>query len=592
MVSTAIAGLLSAVTAVILILAVLMTDRQRLSTVLTRGRGASAGQLTLTRLYESLVVVVPAAALGFVASYLTFPTTDSGLPYRATLALTGAAIVAIVASVLPLVLTRLGILLSESRTSRGTSPRRLVAEILIVVLAIGSLVLLRRRGNIGETGIDGIDPLLAAAPALMATAAGLLAIRIYPIPIQALAWLGSKAKGLVGFVGFRRILQQRPGSRLPILAITICVATASFSSVVQTSVAQGQEASSWQAVGGDFAIKGHSPDVNLPTSIELESFDTFGEMALGTTFAGARAELASTRLAVQTVAIDSSAFLALTSNAPVDAEALAALTGDLRPEIGTEEEPIPILVSSTWSTIAPVRVGDVFRINLVRFRPFAEVVGIIDRFPDTDTDQPFVIMDLPAIREFSELPVVPTVAYLTAPEGSTAAIEESLTGQSPSSRLISRYEILQELEEDPFVASVTNGMTVVFMFAMVQAAVAAVSSLALGSADRRRDFGYLRTMGLLSRQSTLMTAIEQFPSVVVATVTGALVGVGTAVVLDPAIDFDTFSGDLVPTALEIDWVSIGLGALAIIGILTAAVVLFVALYRGESLGRALRVGDE
>lgn len=592
MVSTAIAGLLSAATAVILVLAILMTNRQRYSTILARGRGASAGQLTLTRLYEAILVVVPAASLGFVAAHLTFSDTDVSLPYRATLALAGAAIAAIVASILPVSLARLGALLSESRVIGAGSPRRLVAEILVIVLAIGSMLLLRRRGQIGETGIEGIDPLLAAAPALVAAAAGLIAIRVYPLLIRALAWLGSKARGLIGFVGFRRILQQRPSNRLPILAITVCVAIAAFSSVVQTSVARGQEASSWQAIGGDFSIKGHDDDVNLHASIELESFEEFGPVATATSFVGARAEIGATRLAVEATAVDSRAFIQLATDAPVDSSALEALVGDPPPDIGTEDTPIPILVSSSWSTIAPVRVGDTLRVNLVRLRPFVEVVGVIDRFPGIDVDQSFVVMDLSAIREFSELSVSPTVAYLRAPPESREAIETRLASQSASSRLISRYDILGELEDDPFVASVTTGMRIVFAFAVVMAAVAAVSSLALGSADRRRDFGYLRTMGLRSRQSTVMTFIEQFPSVVVATATGALVGVGTAVALDPAIDFDTFSGDLVPTALEIDWPSIGFAGLAIIGILSAAVVLFVSLYRGESLGRALRVGDE
>lgn len=592
MVSTGIAGLLAAVTAVVLVLAVLMTNRQRFSTVLARSRGASAPQLTQTRLYEALIMVLPAAGLGFLAAHLAFSDTETALPYRATLALAGAAIGAIVASILPLATRRLGAVLSESRIVRTSSPRRLIAELLVVVLAVGSVILLRRRGQIGETGIDGIDLLLAAAPALIAAAAGLIAIRIYPVLIQALAWLGSKARGLVGFVGFRRILQQKPGSRLPILAITICVATAGFSTVVRTSVDQGQEASSWQAVGGDFSIKGHSPDVNLHPTVDLESFEEFGDVAQGTTFPGARAEIGVTRIAIEATAIDSDAYLALTDQAPVESAPLQSLALEPQPGMGTEETPIPILVSSTWSTIAPVRVGDVIRLNLIRFRPHVEVVGVIDRFPDIDVERPFVILDLEAVREFSELAVPPTVAYLSASEASGPAIEERLTVQSRSSRLTSRYATLQELEDDPFVASVTLGMTIVFVFSVALAAVAALSSLALGSADRRRDFGYLRTMGLRSRHSTVMTVIEQFPSVVVATITGVLVGVGTAVALDPAIDFDTFSGDLVPTALEVDWISIGLGALAIIGVLSAAVVLFVTLYRGENLGRALRVGDE
>ena len=119
-----------------------------------------------------------------------------------------------------------------------------------------------------------------------------------------------------------------------------------------------------------------------------------------------------------------------------------------------------------------------------------------------------------------------------------------------------------------------------------------MASLALASARRRQDFAYLRTMGLVTRQATTMTVIEQFPAVVVATLVGVGAGAAAALLLEPAIGYEAFTGDLVPVITEIDWLAMSLGTAALTGALALAVVIFVTSTRDDELGRSLRVGDE
>jgi hypothetical protein len=78
----------------------------------------------------------------------------------------------------------------------------------------------------------------------------------------------------------------------------------------------------------------------------------------------------------------------------------------------------------------------------------------------------------------------------------------------------------------------------------------------------------------------------------VGTLVGALVGVGTAILLDPAIDLDPFTGNLVPTEVTVSWPVIALLALSLIVALGVAVTVFVLVNRRTDLGRVLRVGDE
>ncbi len=592
MLSTSVAGVLSIVVAVVLLLAVLMNERQRYATVLTRNRGASTGQLTLTRAYEGLVLTAPAVAIGYYMAGWVIPETDYLFSYRVSVALAVGAILAIVGAALPLIRRRLGSLQKERATTSTLSPRGQVGLALVIVLAYGAIVLLRRRGQIESTSSGGIDLLLATAPAVVTVAIGLITLQLYPLAIAALAWIGSKTRGLVAFVGFQRIRQQDLAGRLPVLVVLICVSAASFASVARATILSGQEKSSWQAVGADIAIKGHGPHVPLPNSIDLTAIDGIEGVAMGATFANARAKLDLGTTTAEVLAIDAAAYGELTSGTAGDSALPAFLLHPPEAADGTVTSPIPVVVSSRWPTSTPVELNDVFTVDLGVSSPIVVVKEIRDRHPDLVESRPFIIMDLETLRSSRELPIHPTVAYLRASQTAGDGIQMTVSSQSRSARVLSRYQYLDTVAGDPFISWVDRGLLIVFGFAVALAIVAAISSLALTSATRRRDFRYLRITGLSQDQATAMTVIEQFPAVVVAGVVGVLTGAVVAWAFDPAIDFDSFTGGLVPANLEIDWLAMAGTAVALIAAMAVAVGIFVTVNRGEDLARTLRMGDE
>lgn len=596
MMSTSVAGLFSAIVAVVLLLAVLMSERQKSGTVLLRGRGASGGQLNLTTTYQGLILTVPAAIAGYAAALWAVPDTDDLLPYRLTVALGAGAVLAMVAASLPVARGSLGPLLKgEARTtSPQPSGRRVVYEVAILVLAIGAVVLMRRRGQIegGTSPSASFDLLLALTPTLVAVAVALVVVRVYPVVIRLMAWIGSKSRDLVGFVGFRRVLQQRSRASLPVVVILLCVAVAGAAVVSRSTIAAGQDATSWQAVGADYRVNSHARDANLPSALEFDSIAGLEAIALGRTMDNgvARREFSESR--AQVVAVETAAYSRVVEGSVADPLFPDSLLRSPTPNAGQPDRPIPAIVSSLWPRDVEFNVGDAFVLDLGNLQPTMVVAGIRDRYPNTDMGRPFVVFSLDALRTFSDLPVPATVAYLRARSSAGDALENTLTGQSPSAEVTSRYIVLDGIAADPFVAWVSVGLMVVFAFSVLLAIVAAVSSLALSSAERRRDFAYLRTLGLVTKQATIMTVIEQFPAVILATVVGALTGVATVVLLDPAIAFDGFTGSLVPTDLVINWAVIVGGALLLAGALAVAVVIFVRMNRDDQLGRSLRVGDE
>lgn len=592
--STGLAGLLATVATVVLVLTLLMTERQLGGLVLIRGRGASGGQLTLTRLYEALVLIIPASAVGYLAGALAAPGTVSSGAYRATVALATAAALAVVAATVPVARRNLGDLLRRRGRSRiELPPQRLVIDLGLVALASGAVVLLRRRGDIeGPAGSDtGLDLLLAAAPVLVAAAAGLLAVRLHPRAVHFMAWLGARSRGVVGLVGLRRILQQTPGERLPMVVIVICVATAAFSIVGRTTIAQGQIAHSWQSVGADYSIRGFGQNAALPAAVDLDEYDVVEEMALSAVFDDARAVFGVFSVPTEVIAVDSAAHTRVTAGTPAD-QGFPAGFGQAKPGIGSGAAPIPVIVSGFWPSDLEPSPEDVFVLDLGRAQPTVIVGEVRDRYPGLDPGGPFVVIDLTLLQQYGDLPIQPTIVQFRAPESAGAEIRQTLAGQSSLGMLTSRYEVLDGLAEDPFVAWVDTAMALVFVFSLILAGVTAVSALALGAAVRSRDLAYLRTMGLLRRQALAMTAIEQFPSLLGATLVGVVAGAVTGILLEPAIDFSPFSGGLLPVEIQVDWAVVAAGSVALSALLAAAVGIFLVAFGDDELAPTLRLGEE
>ena len=78
------------------------------------------------------------------------------------------------------------------------SPRRLVAEATVLIMVAGGVLALRLRGLAPGAGFD---PYLSSAPVLIAVAAGLIAARVYPVPLRAALRSPPRAAGPSGTSG-------------------------------------------------------------------------------------------------------------------------------------------------------------------------------------------------------------------------------------------------------------------------------------------------------------------------------------------------------------------------------------------------------
>jgi putative ABC transport system permease protein len=118
------------------------------------------------------------------------------------------------------------------------SPLRMALEALVVIASLAGAYLLRRRGLSAE---GGFDPYLAAVPVLVGLATGLLALRLYPLPLHALAWAAAPRRDLVPALGLRRLARQPSLASAPLLVVLLATAVGVFAATMSTSIAAAQE---------------------------------------------------------------------------------------------------------------------------------------------------------------------------------------------------------------------------------------------------------------------------------------------------------------------------------------------------------------
>jgi putative ABC transport system permease protein len=590
MLSMSVTGVLAIAVGLILTLASLVTERQRRGLVLLRSRGASRIQLVAWRGWQGLMITAPPALLAHYLAMALVPGPEVA-PARLGVGLVAVATVFIVVASGSVSFGDLGALERTPGLPRRASSRRLVFDGFVVALAVGAVVVVRRRGSVG-TGGESFDALVAAAPVLLALAVGLLTLRLYPFPIRLLAWVGSRLRGSVVFVGFRRVLQQPAVARLPLVVMLLSVAMAVFSWIVRDSITDVQREATWQETGAPYRLNEPNPANALVGSPDLSRLESVEATAVGFLTPDARTygEIGSAPATVHALFVDAPGLAAVNAGTPADPRFPTFMTEV--DHAGTLDDPIPVIASKRWSAVAPA-AGDVFGVTLGRGVVFLEVAEVRETFPGMPADRPFVVGSADALERSNPLMVArPTVMYVRADPDALEELEATVRRTTPTTVVSSQAASLSGIRDAPFSRGIDRGLLLTSWLATAFGAVTAASSLALGSARRRRDFAYLRAQGLDRRQAAWLTVIEHAPAISAAAALGALLGVGIGFVLGPAINLKAFSGGGGDVGFVIDAGAIALMGLALAMALAATAGIFAWIRREADLGGLLRIGDE
>ncbi|MER7844000.1 hypothetical protein ABTZ03_08620 [Kitasatospora sp. NPDC096077] len=584
------AGVAGVATVVLFLAAALSTDRRTAEIRLLQARGGSRTGVLGRLIGEGAVTVLPAAVLGTVLALVLLPTARWD---RAVLAALIATLIALLA--FP---ARAALLWSRRRTVGGR--RRLVGELAVLAVTAAAVAEVRRRG-VG-TGA-GLDPLLVAAPLLLAVTGGLVLARVEPVLVGWLSALAGRGRGLIGFLGLARAARDNSGRRrpsvLPLLALLIAVTTTGFGATVLDTVEHVRARAARIATGGDISV-------SLPDYSTLSESFTKAAAALPgvrastgawvepkARFVGADQDYTEAYLVV----VEPTAYAEIARTLGVGEFDPAKLAGTP----GGQTTPVPALFSRDLAkrlAAGPAAVRTPNGNDL-----HTTVAGIVAATPALpDPGKPFVVV--PAGPAWERLPDVKRANKWFAvgdvdpeqvretlrnnggaqPTGLAKLIAENAAAAGKATHGLpagytvhSSRETTAQLADDPLQHAAER----LFWYAAAAGAgyalLAVLLTLFRAAPDRTAVLARLRTMGLRPRQGLALIVTEALPQTLAAAVGGGLVAALAVALLGGAFDISTLVGAKVgdavtPTLLPVLLPTLGLALLVGLGVVVETLV--------------------
>ncbi|HEU4424072.1 MAG TPA: ABC transporter permease [Pilimelia sp.] len=590
-------GVLVTLFGLVLLAARAAVERRREELALLRARGGATTAVGGRLLAESLLVVPLAVALGWWATSF-LPGAPAGTGW---LAVVFGLLTALAAPAIAMASQR-RVSFVRARSdlvSQRPAARRLTAELSVLVAAGLGAYLLRRRGVGPESGVDLF---LAAVPVLVATAAALVALRLFPWPLRVLGRVAARARGGVLFLGLTGAGRSSLASVGPLAVMVVAIATGVFSAVVTTTVDDARDRAADAAVGADIRVGGHM--------FSPETARRLSEVA------GVRAVVPVTADPAQPVLTDATRnarriteALVIVVDAPEFARVMAASGVDLElPSPLTEARraagPVPAVVSPAVAAEVDGGAAADVQGQLYEFR----VAAVAATFPTVDPGAlRFVVLPAQALIQPAAKPVVPTGFLVAGDRADVAALVAAgdrgqrdwftaTTGRaSPegSATTVTTWAEHRHSLERSGGAEVLS-----FTFASGAAGGTVLALLAVGFAvlagarSRGRVLSRLRTMGMSGGQGRSLLLFELAPLVAAGVATGAAVGLVLPPLLAPALDLRAVTDGYAAGGVHLEPAVVGaLVGLLVLGLITALGVEW-TLNRRLRLGEVLRLGEE
>lgn len=458
---------------------------------------------------------------------------------------------------------------SDRRRALAVSrARRAVAEGVLVVLALSALIAARARG-VTQSTTAGIDPLLVAAPVLVALAATLVLVRLLPFALRAMRRATTRTRGSIGLLSTARAQSAQYGGPA-VTAITLALSMIVMCGVLAGAVTRAQEAAAVNVAGADVRVM--ADDAGLRESAPVVGVAPgVDAVALARVEGKIQVRSGGKVKAATLLLVDSEAYAQLAqaqSTPPIDSAALTATGG-----------PPPALVT-TGVVSAPGPLDVFWNSEYVT----AAVAGRIGQVPGVAG--PAVVID--AGRFATQLDGdVPLNTMWVAGPGADAAVASA--PQLAKAIVVSKADYLVDVRGAPLTRALSTALDLgVWLFALFAALVLVLWVIA-SSPERSRTLSALRTLGLGSRAATLISIGELTPLVAASLLAAGAIGFAVPVALGNALGLDALSGGVgapVTWVWPAWWVACGAAVAAVL----ITVTFEAAARRRTRLGQVLRVG--
>ncbi|MFJ4776865.1 hypothetical protein [Streptomyces sp. NPDC088762] len=577
------AGVAGVAAVVFCLAAALVGDRRENELRLLLARGGSRRAIVGRLLGEGAVTVLPASALAAWLAVLLLPTPRLALSLTAATAVTLPALLAFP--------VRAFVLLSPPRAAGAR--RRLVAELFVLAATAAAVFELRRRG---VSAAAGLDPLLVAAPLLLALSGALLLARLQPVVVGALARAAGQGPGVIGFLGLARAARgssdrARP-SVLPLVALLLAVTTGGFGAAVLGSVDADRLQVARRSVGGDAQITAPR-DQAVPAEVVRAA----GALPAVRTSVAAWTEddafvfgIDRGSRQVSVVVVDPAAYAELARTVGRGRFDPAVLAGGG----GSLDDPVPALFSTDLGAEPGNRP---FRLRIRGEDLQVRAAGVVDGTPALP-DRGGATLVLPAGPMTALLPkaALPNRWLATGPVDA-GRLEELLRASLPAATA-EKYQVrtsataVANLSTDPLQHSAQRLFWASVAGAAGFALLAVLLTLVRAAPERAALLARLRTMGLRPRQGVALILTEALPQTLVAACGGALAAAAAVALLGPAVDLSALVGAPVAAGVDLAARPVLTQALALAGLVVAVVLAEAAISGRRQITTELRAGDE
>lgn len=548
--------------------------RRALALALLDARGSPRRQLRIITVLETAIIAIPGAVLALVLAPVIVPARVGIEGWLAPV------IVALIPVVLAAVLLQPGTI-RESRSDAGPGTGgslRWVAEVAVVGLAVLALVLLQRRGLVESSAQVGIDPLLAAAPVLIAAAVGMLVLRVYPLPLRALA-AGLRRRTLPSFsLGVARAIREPAVGAIATLALVVGMAMVVFAVVMVSTVGSALRQSALDEVGADLQVTAH----DLPASLVTELTEIPGVTAAAALVTRSGVEF-SDESGPTTVTV-----------VMADTEQLHVVRPDIPSLVRTSANgDIPVLLSDDWAD--QVGGSDLSLVN-----SSVTQAGTIGALELPGVSRRWVLVDSSAADELGLGGQVPGVILASTQttdidelvDRVTAAAQTEQPEQFATSvHVLSATQRAEQLSTAPALGAVQATLAAAAAATLALSALVVALATAAAAGRRGRTLGVVRVLGMSRRQVAALTAWELAPAAGAALLVAAGLGLALPWVILAVLDLRGFVGGIAAPAptLEPFWLLLAAGTFVAVVVLASVTATLIG--RRIAPAKTIRMGD-
>jgi putative ABC transport system permease protein len=614
-----------------------------------KSRGSSSRQVFLLYLIESVILAMVALVagpplglyicrvLGSSNGFLEFVQRTAlplALSERAYLyALIGAALF-IVAMLLPaFVASRTTIVEHKKKRGRGRKAafwkRFFVDAILVAISLYGLYSYYSRQKIIKVTGAEGsslpLDPLLFVISVTFILGVGMLFLRVYPVLVRGIFWLGRKVWSPAFYASFVHVGRALGHEQFLMVFLILSLGLGVYNSVTARTINRNVEEKIRYTIGADVALQAHWIDAAPRPAGDMGGGP--GGMPSGGGSSASIApqwveplflpyeQIAGTERATK-VFINKSVAATLGSGRrtvtlmgiiPNEFGKVAWFRSDLLPvHINNylnllSRSPKAILVSTNLKEEFDLRLGDMVYLTWSGQNSIdGYVYGFVDYWPTYNPNvavsgkpAAFVVANLAYIQ--AKMALEPYEVWLRKTPGSRAKdVYDDI--KAKKLELDSLTDASQEIvlrRNDPTLQGTNGTLTLGFIITMGISIVGFVIYWVLSLKGRTLQFGVFRAMGLTQAQVVWMLVLEQILISGAAIAVGILIGNLASALYVPLLQLTSSAAAQVPpfriVALRSDFYKVLAVAIAM---LVTGTVLFRWMIGRIRIAQAIKLGEE